>query len=78
MLALPLWDVGDIYHVHNFHLRGKIFLSPCVRRARLFFVVLAGRPFPLVFGVELADLFKNQTSPVGVIGRFIGGAMNLT
>ena len=52
-------------------------MSPCVQWVRLFFVVLAGRPFPLVFGVNLAGLFKDPTVSVGVIGRFIGGAMNL-
>ena len=30
-----------------------------------------------MFGVELAGLFKDPTVSVGVIGRFIGGAMNL-
>ena len=69
--------MGDIDHIHRFDLRGKFLLPPCVRWARLFVVVLAGRPFPLVFGVELAGLFKHPTVFVGVIGRFIGGAMNL-
>ena len=40
-------------------------------------LVLAGRPLPLVFGVELAGLFKYPTVSIGVIGRFVGGAMNL-
>ena len=52
-------------------------MSPCVRWARLFIVVLAGRPFPLVFGVELAGLFKDPTISVGMIGRLVRGAMNL-
>jgi hypothetical protein len=30
-----------------------------------------------VFGVKLAGLFKDPTTSVGVIGWFIGGAMNL-
>ena len=30
-----------------------------------------------MFGIELAGLFKDPTVSVGVIGRFIGGAMNL-
>ena len=49
-LALPFGDVCSVYHVHRFDL-GGFLLSPCVRLARLFIVVLAGRPFPLMFGV---------------------------
>ena len=33
--------------------------------------------FPLVFGVELAGLFKDPTISVGMIGRLVRGAMNL-
>ena len=33
---------------------------------------------PLVFGVELAGLFVDPTFSVGMICRFIGGAMDLT
>ena len=40
-LALPLGDVGGIYHVHRFDLRGKLLLSPCVRLPGLLVVVLA-------------------------------------
>ena len=75
MLALPLGDVSDIDHIHHFDIGAKFLLPPCVRWARLFFVVLAGRPFPLMFSVELA--LKDPIISVGVIGRFIGGAMNL-
>ena len=56
---------------------GKFLPSPCVRWARLFLVILVGRPFPLVFGIELAGLFKDPTVFVGMIGRLVGGAMNL-
>ena len=50
-LALPLRDMCDIYHIYCFYLGGKFLLSPCARLTRLFVVVLAGRPFPLMFGV---------------------------
>ena len=69
--------MSNVYHIHRFDLGGKFLLSPCVRWARLFIVVLAGRPFPLVFGVELAGLFKDPTILVGMISRLIRGAMNL-
>ena len=69
--------MGDVDDIHYFDLGGSFLLSPCVRWARLCIVVLAGRPFPLVFAIELVGLFKDPTVSVGVIGRFIGGAMNL-
>ena len=56
---------------------GNFLLSPCVRWARLFIVVLARRPFPLVSGVQLTGLFKDPTISVGMIGRLVRGAMNL-
>ena len=77
MLALPLRGMSNVNHVHRFDLGVKFLLSPYVRWARLFIVALTGRPFPLVFGVELAGLFKDPTISVGMIGRLIGGAMNL-
>ena len=42
-----------------------------------FVIAVTGRPLHLVFGIKLVDLFKNPTTPVGVIGWFSGGAMNL-
>ena len=33
---------------------------------------------PLVFGVECAGLFENPTFSVGMICRFVWGAVNLT
>ena len=33
---------------------------------------------PLMFGVELAGLLEDPTFSVGMISRFIGGAMDLT
>ena len=35
------------------------------------------RPFFLVFGIQLAGLFKYPTFSVSVVGCYIGGAMNL-
>ena len=32
---------------------------------------------PIVFGIKLAGLFEDPTTSIGVIGGFIGGAMNL-
>ena len=78
MLALPLGDVGSIYHVHRFDLRGKLLLPPCVRWTGLLVIVLTLRPLLLVFGVYLAGLLKDPTAPVGMIGWLIGGAMYLT
>ena len=54
-----------------------MLLSPCVRLTRLLVIITAGQPFPLVFGVEFAGLFENPTVFVGMVGRIIGGAMNL-
>ena len=76
MLPLPFGDVGGVYHVHRPHLWGKTLLSIVVRRPGLL-VVIAMQPLFLVFGILLAGLFKHPTVSVGVIGRFVGGAMNL-
>ena len=40
-------------------------------------VVLAGRPFPIMFGIQFTGLFKDPTTSVGMIGRLVGGAVNL-
>ena len=53
-------------------------MSSCVRRTRLLVVVLTLRPLLLVFGIYLTDLFKDPTTYVGMIGWFIGGAVDLT
>ena len=76
-LTLPLRDMSDIDHIQWFDLGGKFLLSPYVLWAKLFIIVLAGRPFPLVFGVELAGLFKDPTISVGTIDGLVRGAMNL-
>ena len=54
-----------------------MLLTPGVRLASLFVIVVTRRPLHLVFGIKLADLFKDPTASVGVIGWFNGGAMNL-
>ena len=38
-----------------------MLLIPGVRLVSLFVFVVIGRPLPLVFGIKLADLFKNPT-----------------
>ena len=50
-LVLPLRDIGSVYHVHRFDLRGKLLLSPCVRWTGLLVIVLALRPLLLVLGI---------------------------
>ena len=77
VFALPFWDMSGINHVHCFNLWWEFFLSPCVRLAR-FVLVFALRPLPFVFGIELVGLLEDPTFSVGVIRRFLGGAMNLT
>ena len=47
---LPLGNVGGIYHVHRFDLRGKLLLPSCVRWPGLLVVVIALRPLLLAFG----------------------------
>ena len=73
---LPLWEVSDINHVQCFDLRWKFLLSPHIRLAR-FILVFALRSLPLVFGLELADLFEDPTLSVSMIGWFIRRAMDL-
>ena len=41
-------------------------------------LVFAWCILPLVYGVELAGLLEGPTFSVGMICRFIGGAMDLT
>ena len=77
MLLFPLGNMGCIYHVHRFHLGRKFLLSSCVRRPGLL-VVVAMQPLFLVFGIQLAGLFKHPSFFVGVVCWFIGGAVNLT
>ena len=66
-----------VNHVHCFDLWLGIFLSPSALLARLILVFTWCIP-PLVFGIQLAGLLADPTFFVGVICRFIGGAMNLT
>ena len=55
----------------------EIFPSPSVEQARFVLVFTLWLP-PLVFGVYLAGLLEDPTFSVGVIRRFLGGAMDLT
>ena len=75
-LPFPLGNMGCVYHVYRFHLGRKFLLSSFVRRPGLLLVV-AIKPLFLVFGIQLAGLFEHPAFSVGVVGRFIGGAMNL-
>ena len=69
--------MGCVYHVHCFHLGRKFLLPSCARRPG-FLVVIAMQSLFLVFSIQLIGLFEYPTFSVGVVGRFIGGAMNLT
>ena len=77
MLLLLLGNMGGIYHIYRFHLGREFLLSSCVRWPRLF-VVVAMQPLFLVLGIQLAGLFEHPAFSIGVVGWFIGGAMNLT
>ena len=69
--------MGCVYYVYHFHLGRKFLQSSCVRRPG-FLVVIAMHPLFFVFGIQLAGLFEHLAFSVGVVGWFIGGAMNLT
>ena len=69
--------MGGVYHIYRFYLGRKFLLSSYVRRPGLL-VVIVVRPVFLVFGIQLAGLFKYPTFSVGVVGWFIEGAMDLT
>ena len=49
-LALPLGDMGSVYHVHRFDL-GGLLLSSCVRWTGLLVIVFGLRPLLLVLGI---------------------------
>ena len=48
--ALPLGDMGNVYHVHRFNLGGTSS-APCVRRTGLLVVVLTLQPLLLILGI---------------------------
>ena len=77
MLSFPFGNVGGIDHVYRFHLGRKYLLSPSVRTLGLL-VIITVQPLVLVFGIQLAGLFKYPTFFVGVVGWFIRGAVDLT
>ena len=55
----------------------RLLLTPGISLVNLSVIPVAWRPPPLVFGVELAGLFKDPAVSVGMISWFIGVAMNL-
>ena len=55
----------------------KFLLFPSVLLERLI-LVFAWCILPLMFGIELAGLLEDPTFSMGMICRFIGGAMDLT
>ena len=76
-LALPLWDMSDIDHVHCFDLRWKFLLSPRVWLAR-FILIFALRSLSFVLDVEFTGLLEDPTFSVGMISWFIASAVNLS
>ena len=66
-----------VNQVHCFNLWWEFLLFPSALLARLV-LVLAWCILPLVLGVELAGLFEDPTFSMGMICRFIRGAMDLT
>ena len=75
--SVPAWGYGLRISYSRFHLGREFLLSSRVRRSGLL-VVVAMQPLFLVLGIQLAGLFKHPAFPVGVVGWFIRGAMNLT
>ena len=57
-------------------LRGSVLLFGALLVGCI--VIFAWCVEPLMFGVELAGLLEDPTFSVGMIFRFIGGAMDLT
>ena len=66
--------MGGVYHIHHFYLGRKFLLSSCVQ----LLVVITMRCLFLVFGIQFTGLFEHPAFSVGVVGWFIGGAVNLT
>ena len=71
MLPFPLGNMGCVYHVYRFHMGREFLLSSCVRWPGLLVVIAMQPPF-LVFGIQLAILFKHPAFSVRVVGWFIG------
>ena len=55
----------------------RLLLTPGVSLVNLSVIPVAWWPPPPVFGVELAGLLEDPTASVGMIGWFIGVAVNL-
>ena len=77
LLLLSCRVVCHAYHVHCFYFGGKLLLTPSICLVSFFIVAITGRPPPFVSGVELAGLLEDPTTSVGMIGWFVGVAMNL-
>ena len=75
--SAPAWEYGWRISYLLFLLGEEISSAPCVRLPGLL-IVVAMRPLFLVFGIQLAGMFKYPTFYVGVVGWFIRGAMDLT
>ena len=69
--------MGCLYHGHRFHLWREPLLSSCVRWPGLL-LVIAMQPLVPIFGIQLVGLLEHPSFSVGVVGQFIGGAVNLT
>ena len=76
-LPFPCWFVWRVYHIHHFHFKGELLLTPGTLLVSIFVITIAWRPPPLVFSVELACLLEDPTTYVGMISWFIGVAVNL-
>ena len=75
--SVPAWGYGLRISCSPFSPGRQFLLPSCVRRPGLL-VVIAMQPLFLIFSIQLAGLFEHPTFSVGVVGWFIGGAVNLT
>ena len=68
--------VSCVDHIYCFDFWWEFLLFPSALLARLI-LVFAWCILPLMFDIELARLLEDPTFSVGMIRRFIGGAMDL-
>ena len=50
-LALPLGDMGGVYHIHHFDLWRKLLLSSCFRWPGLLVITITLQPLLLVLSI---------------------------